>query len=68
MARIQGDLVREDLLHYQLVDLVRNPEEMVDLGGSILQRRLKSDNVRKEKIQSQKNAFLDNSGKNIKVV
>lgn len=49
MSRIQDDLVREDLLHYKLVDFIRNPETMYRLGDSKLNRRVEIDrNMKKE--------------------
>lgn len=58
MSRIEGDLIREDLLHYHLVDLVRNPETMVSLGGSMLKRRLNAETERKEAITEEKKVFF----------
>lgn len=41
MARMQMDYLKEDILYYYLVQLLRNPEDLHELTGSMLKHRLK---------------------------
>lgn len=40
MARFQKDFLKEDILYYFMIELLRNPEDLKSLTGSMLQHRL----------------------------
>lgn len=40
MARMQKDFLKEDILYYFMVELLRNPEDLKLLTGSMLKYRL----------------------------
>lgn len=40
MARIQKDFLKEDILYFYMVELMRNPEDLKLLTGSMLQHRI----------------------------
>jgi Piezo non-specific cation channel, R-Ras-binding domain len=41
MARMQKDFLKEDILYFSMVELLRNPEDLKLLTGSMLKYRLK---------------------------
>lgn len=41
MARMQTDYLKEDVLFHHLVQLLRNPEDLLGLTGSMREHRLK---------------------------
>ena len=46
MARLQKDLLKEDLLYYYMLELLRNPEDLKSMTGSMLDYRLRIHNNR----------------------
>lgn len=40
MARLQKDFLKEDMLYYFMMELLRNPEDLKNLTGSMLEHRL----------------------------
>ena len=46
MARIERDLLKEDILFFYLMELMRNPEDLLAITGSLLQFQLKIHNLK----------------------
>lgn len=49
MARLQKDLLKEDMLYFYMIELLRNPEDLKKMTGSMLEDRLKIHYRRLEK-------------------
>lgn len=62
MARFQNDFLKEDMLYYFMIELLRNPEDLKNLTGSMYDYRLemyfnqqKEDNDNKMKLKNSNN-------------